>query len=181
MPGCCTDLSNTLTQQHSLCWLCKQTSSPYLKTSSKLVTISSPHPFVDCNPTDLHHQYMKYSHLMTVILIEKAEAQRWYWLRKMETDKYELSIILDAGYKCFSSSELWLVMIGKSLQQVAADAIQCILHDCWAPLLYPSLEFQPNCVIISSQSHNFCLQKMDFCVHPLQLPYSVMVMCQTKT
>lgn len=76
----------------------------------------------------------------------------------METDKYELSIILNAGCKCFSSYELWLVMVGKSLQQVAADAIRCILHDCWAPLLYLSLEFQPICMIISNQSHNFCLQ-----------------------
>lgn len=41
----------------------------------------------------------------------------------MEAEKYELSIILDAGYECFSSSELWLVMVGKSLQQVAVDAI----------------------------------------------------------
>lgn len=72
-------------------------------------------------------------------------------------------------------------MVGKSLQQVAADAIQCILHDCWAPLLYPSLEFQPICAIFSIQSHDFCLQKMDFHVHPLQPPYRVMVMCQTKT
>lgn len=122
---------------------------------------------------------MKHDYHMTV-LIEKAEARGWYWLRKMETDKYELSIILDAGYKCFSSSELWIVMVGKSLQQVAVDAIQCILHDCWAALLYPSLEFQPICVIISSQSHNFCLQRMDVGVHPLQFPYSVMVMSQTE-
>lgn len=137
MPVCCIDLNNTLIHK-PLCWLCKKTSSLYLKTSSKLATILSLHPSVNCNPANLHHQYMKYSYHMTVILIGKAEAQRWYWLRKMETDKYELSIILDVGYKCFSSSELWLVMVGKSLQQVAADAIQCILHDCWAPLLCPS-------------------------------------------
>lgn len=147
MPACCIDLNNTLT--HSpLCWLCKQISSSYLKSTSKLATISSLHPSVDCSPADLQHQHMKYSHLMTVILIEKTEPQGWYWLRKMETDNNELSIFLDATYKCFSSSELWLVMVGKSLQQVAADAIQCILHDCWAPLLYPSLEFQPICAII---------------------------------
>lgn len=117
---------------------------------------------------------------MAIILIEKAEAQGWYWIRKMETDKYELSIILDAGYECFSSSELWLDMLEKSLQQVALDAIQWILHVCLAPLLNPSLELQPTSVIISSQYHNFCLQKMDFSVHPLQLPYSVMT-CQIKT
>lgn len=149
MPACYIDLNNTVTHNPP-CWLCKQTSSSYLKTSLKLATISSLQSSVDCSPADLHHQYMKYSHLMTVILIEKAEAQGWYWLRKMETDKYELSIILDACYKCFSSSDLWLVMVGKSLQQVAADAIQCILHDCRTPLLYPSLEFQPICVIVSS-------------------------------
>lgn len=118
---------------------------------------------------------------MANILIEKAEVEGWYWLRKMETDKYELSIILDAGYECFSSAELWLVMVGKSLQQVAVHAIQWILHISLAPLLNPSLELQPICVIISGQSHNFFLQKIDFSVHPLQLPYSVMVMCQIKT
>lgn len=98
----------------------------------------------------------------------------------MKTDKYELSIILDSGHKCFSSSELWLVMVGKSLQQISADTIQRMLHGCLAHLLHPSLEFHSISVIISSQSHNCCLQKMDFSAHPLYFPYSVMVMCPTE-
>lgn len=77
-----------------------------LKASFKLATISSLHASVDCQPPDLHHKHVKCIHLMAIILIEKAEAQGWHWLRKMEAGKYELSIILDADYKCFSSSEL---------------------------------------------------------------------------
>lgn len=47
-------------------------------------------------------------------------------------------------------------------------------------LLFYVLHIRMCNLIIPSQSHNFCLQKMDFNVHPLQLPYSVMVTCQPK-
>lgn len=74
MPARFTDLYNTLTH-NPLCWQCKWTSSLYLKTSSKVATISRLHPFVDHSPADLQNQHIKYSHLVTVILTEKAEAQ----------------------------------------------------------------------------------------------------------
>lgn len=77
MPAWFTDLNNTLTH-NLLHWLRKRTSSLYLKTSSKLATTSCLHPSVNHSPADLQNQHVKYSHLVTVILIEKAEAQGWY-------------------------------------------------------------------------------------------------------